>query len=66
MGALERGVPLALAIFCGVAGGLFTFQPYFVQQQQERLSKAAETTQRQTNQASSHQESPTSTPNKPQ
>ncbi|KAM3514885.1 hypothetical protein MY11210_001490 [Beauveria gryllotalpidicola] len=26
-GALERALPLALAVFCGVAGGFYTFQP---------------------------------------
>ncbi|KAJ4153261.1 hypothetical protein LMH87_009756 [Akanthomyces muscarius] len=26
-GALERALPLALTVFCGVAGGFYTFQP---------------------------------------
>ncbi|ATY67493.1 hypothetical protein A9K55_000116 [Cordyceps militaris] len=26
-GALERALPLAFAVFCGVAGGFYTFQP---------------------------------------
>ncbi|KAJ3496413.1 hypothetical protein NLG97_g2677 [Lecanicillium saksenae] len=41
-GALERALPMAMAIFCGVAGGFYTFQPMLAPK--EPLDKLDEAT----------------------
>ncbi|KAM3498825.1 hypothetical protein MY10362_007870 [Beauveria mimosiformis] len=44
-GALERALPLALAVFCGVAGGFYTFQPMLTPKEpQETVHVTAQTT----------------------
>ncbi|EJP62892.1 hypothetical protein ACQRIT_005097 [Beauveria bassiana] len=44
-GALERALPLALAVFCGVAGGFYTFQPMLTPKEpQKTVHVTAQTT----------------------
>ncbi|KAH6994324.1 hypothetical protein EDB82DRAFT_501423, partial [Fusarium venenatum] len=37
MHVFERALPLALTVFCGVVGGIYTFQPIFAPDAQKKI-----------------------------
>ncbi|KAL7764558.1 hypothetical protein ACKLNR_005703 [Fusarium oxysporum f. sp. zingiberi] len=43
---LERALPLALTVFCGVVGGFYTFQPIFANDAQKKVDPPLSTGQK--------------------
>ncbi|SPJ82843.1 uncharacterized protein FTOL_10060 [Fusarium torulosum] len=43
MFVFERALPLALTVFCGVVGGIYTFQPIFAPDAQKKIQPTKST-----------------------